>query len=356
MTKTKLDVVLAKKLLAPFGTKPTIVLMGFIMVTALFSAFVSNTATAAMMLAFLAPVLRAMPEGSKDRVALAMAIPIGANIGGIATPIGTPPNGIALKWINATVEQGGLGMNVSFLDWVALMLPITIVILLLGWLVLIWLFPFSKKTIELQIDGALKDGYETKVVAFTFFLTILVWFTGSYNGVNANAAALIPIALLCLTGILTKKDLESINWSVLWMVAGGFALGLGFNKTGLAAHFVQAIPFADWSVMVVLVSSALICWILSNFISNTATAALLIPILCSVAKGMGDSLASVGGEATLLIGVALAASVAMTLPISTPPNALAHSTGFISQADMAKVGLIVGIVGGIIGYTMLIVL
>ncbi len=108
LTKTGIDVVLAKKLLTPFGTKPKNVLLGFIVVTAIFSAFVSNTATAAMMLAFLAPVLRAMPEGSKDRTALALAIPLGANIGGIATPIGTPPNTIVLGYLSQDCSFRGL--------------------------------------------------------------------------------------------------------------------------------------------------------------------------------------------------------------------------------------------------------
>jgi sodium-dependent dicarboxylate transporter 2/3/5 len=351
VSKTGLDVFMARALLYPFGSRTPMVLLGFIVVTALFSAFISNTATAAMMLAFLGPVLRALPENGKGRIALAMAIPLGANIGGMATPIGTPPNGIALKYLN---DPAGLNMDIGFGDWVQMMLPMTLVILLIGWVVLLWMFPFKEKHLHLSIDGGLKKGYKTWVVAGTFVLTVIVWFTGHFNGVDANAAALIPITLLCLTGILNKKDLEQINWSVLWMVAGGFALGLGFNKSGLATDLVNAIPFGSWSPMAVLIGSGLICWTLSNFISNTATAALLVPILCAVGTGMGDSLAEVGGVKALLVGVAMSASMAMTLPISTPPNALAHSTGFITQADMARAGLLIGLVGGLVGYLMLI--
>jgi sodium-dependent dicarboxylate transporter 2/3/5 len=351
VSKTGLDVFMAKALLYPFGTRTPMVLLGFIVVTAIFSAFISNTATAAMMLAFLGPVLKALPANGKGRIALAMAIPLGANIGGIATPIGTPPNGIALKYLN---DPAGLNMNIGFGDWVVMMLPLTLVTLFIGWVVLLWLFPFKEKHLHLSINGGLKKGYKTWTVAVTFVVTVLVWFTGHFNGVDANAAALIPITMLCLTGILSKQDLERINWSVLWMVAGGFALGLGFNKSGLAQDLVQAIPFGSWSPMAVLIGSGLICWVLSNFISNTATAALLVPILCAVGTGMGDTLAEVGGVKTLLVGVAMSASMAMTLPISTPPNALAHSTGFISQYDMARAGLIIGILGGVVGYLMLI--
>ena len=361
--KVGLDVAMAKVLLYPFGTRPGMVLAGFILVTALFSAFISNTATAAMMLAFLAPVLRSMhsDNGSKGKIALAMAIPLGANIGGIATPIGTPPNGVAMKYLNDPdtianlTEQGLPSSHVSFLEWCSAMTPITLIILAIGWAVLMWMFPFKKgERIELTIEGGLRKGYKTWVVAITFALTIILWFTGEWNGLNANVVALVPICCLCLTGLLSKKDLEMINWSVLWMVAGGFALGLGFNKSGLAADLVHSIPFGSWSPLVVLISAGAICWLLSNFISNSATAALLIPILCAVGSGMGETLLAVGGLKTLLFGTAMAAPLAMTLPISTPPNAIASSTGIISQTDMAKSGLTIGVMGAIVGYLFLI--
>ena len=361
--KVGLDVAMAKVLLYPFGTRPGMVLAGFILGTALFSAFISNTATAAMMLAFLAPVLRSMhsDNGSKGKIALAMAIPLGANIGGIATPIGTPPNGVAMKYLNDPdtianlTEQGLPSSHVSFLEWCSAMTPITLIILAIGWAVLMWMFPFKKgERIELTIEGGLRKGYKTWVVAITFALTIILWFTGEWNGLNANVVALVPICCLCLTGLLSKKDLERINWSVLWMVAGGFALGLGFNKSGLATDLVHSIPFGSWSPLVVLISAGTICWLLSNFISNSATAALLIPILCAVGSGMGETLLAVGGLKTLLFGTAMAASLAMTLPISTPPNAIASSTGIISQTDMAKSGLTIGVIGAIVGYLFLI--
>ncbi len=361
--KVGLDVAMAKMMLKPFGKKPAFVLLGFILITALFSAFISNTATAAMMLAFMAPVLRSMKSdnGSKGKIALAMAIPLGANIGGIATPIGTPPNGVAVKYLNdpATIESlqaAGLeSSEITFLDWIVAMTPITLIILAIGWVALMLLFPFKKgETIEIKIEGHARKGYKTWVVGLTFLLTVILWFTGEWNGLNANVVALVPICCLCLTGLLSKKDLEQINWSVLWMVAGGFALGLGFNKSGLANDLVTSIPFNTWSPLVVLISSGLICWLLSNFISNSATAALLIPILCAVGIGMGPALVEMGGVKTLLCATAMAASLAMTLPISTPPNAIASSTGIIPQFDMAKAGLIIGIVGGIVGYTFLI--
>ena len=167
---------------------------------------------------------------------------------------------------------------------------------------------------------------------------------------------MIPIAVFCVAGIITRRDLEEINWSVLWMVAGGFALGLALNDTGLAVRLVESVSFHSLSPVFVITVSGMLCWVLSNFISNTATASLLIPILAVVGVGMKEQLAAIGGIQTLLIGIAISASLAMSLPISTPPNALAHATGLVEQRDMVKVGLIVGIIGLVIGYAMLVFL
>ena len=352
-TKSGLDVMLAKVLLRPFGTQSRFVLLGFILVTALFSMFISNTATAAMMLTFLTPVLKALPADGKGKIGLAMAIPVAANVGGMGTPIGTPPNDIALKYLN---DPEGLNLNIGFGEWMSFMTPYTIVVLVIAWFILLRLFPFKQKTIHLEIEGEGKKDWRSIVVYVTFALTVLLWMTDKYTGVNANAVAMIPVAVFCVTGVITKRDLEEINWSVLWMVAGGFALGVALNETGLAQHLISAIPFNTWSPILMIIGSGLLCWLMANFISHTATAALLVPILAIAGTSMSQQLAVLGGVPTLLIGVALGSSLAMILPISTPPNALAHATGMIEQRDMMKVGIIMGIIGLALGYSMLIVL
>lgn len=350
-TKTGLDVKMARIMLKPFGTKSENVLLGFLLVTGIFSMFVSNTATAAMMLTFLAPVLKTLPADGKGRVALALAIPIGANIGGIGTPIGTPPNAIALKYLN-----GEMGMNIGFGEWMSFMFPYAIVILFLAWLLLRFMFPFKQKKIELKIEGDAKNDFKAKVVKVTFIITVLMWMFDKYTGIGSNAVAMLPITVFVLTGVIGRRDLEEINWSVLWMVAGGFGLGVALQQTGLAEHMVNAIPFGSWHPVLMIVGSGMLCWILSNFISNTATANLLVPIMAIVGASASAVLAPVGGAQTLIIGVAMCASLAMVLPISTPPNALAHSTGLIEQKYMVRVGLIIGLGAMALGYAMLIVL
>ena len=348
--KTGLDAYLAKALLKPFGRKSENVLLGFILVTGLFSMFVSNTATAAMMLAFLTPVFKQLPPEGKGRIALALSIPVAANLGGMGTPIGTPPNNIALKYLN---DPDGLNLGLGFGEWMLIMVPLVAVLLFISWGLLKTIFPFSQKTVDLEIEGEMKKGKNTTIVIITFIITVLLWLTDSITGINSNTVALIPVGVFAMTGVLTKYDLEEINWSVLWMVAGGFALGYGLNASGLAENAVKTIPFGDFSPFLILVISGVICYILSNFISNSATAALLMPILAVVCSAMGDKLAAIGGTPTVLIGVAIAASSAMILPVSTPPNALAFSTNLVQQKDMVKIGVIVGIISMVLGYGLM---
>ena len=350
--KYGLDVTLARFLLKPFGTNPRMVLLGFLLVIAIFSMFMSNTATAAMMLAFLAPVLSALPSDDKGKVGLALSIPIAANLGGIGTPIGTPPNATAVKFLAEA------GADVTFGEWSMRMIPFVIIMLLVAWTLLQLFFPFKAKEIKLEIpENKRKSDWKTTVVWITFVGTILLWATEQWTKINSNVVALIPLGVLTACGIFTKEDIKEINWSVLWLVAGGFALGTCLQGTGLAKVLIQAIPFGSMSVILVLIVAGLVCYFLSNFISNSATAALLIPILIVVAEGMADpaaannaSFVALGGTQAMISFIAVCASIAMLFPISTPPNAIASSTGLVETKDMAKVGIIIGAVGFILGY------
>lgn len=350
--KYGLDVTLARILLKPFGTKPNMVLLGFLVVIAVFSMFMSNTATAAMMLAFLAPVLSVLPSDDKGKIGLSLAIPVAANIGGIGTPIGTPPNATAVRFLTEA------GYDVSFSDWSIRMIPYVLIMILVAWVLLQIMFPFKTKKLVLDIpENKRPVDWKTYVVWITFIGTILLWATESLTGINSNVVALIPLGVLTMTGIFTKEDIKEINWTVLWLVAGGFALGTALQGTGLAKVLINAIPFGSMSVLLVLIIAGLVCYFLSNFISNSATAALLIPILIVVAEGMADPAASnnasfvaLGGTHAMISFIAVCASIAMLFPISTPPNAIASSTGLVQTKDMAKVGIIVGAIGFTLGF------
>jgi len=359
-TKYKMDLNLARVLLKPFGKNPKFVLLGLMLITAVFSMFMSNTATAAMMLAILAPVLKLFDEDDRGKAAFALAIPLGANIGGMGTPIGTPPNAIALGALNDAIARGDLVANpVSFGQWMAFGIPYVIVLMVIAWLLLLKIYPIKMKEMVLKIEGAGKFDTSPKaiIVYITFVVCVVLWVTGKgVHGINDNAIAMIPMAVFALTGVITKKDLNAMSWDVLWLVAGGFALGVGLNATGLAAHLIKTIPFASWSPLALMIGCGIICLFMANFMSHTSTATLLVPILCAVGIACQDNLVGLGGVTALLVSVAFASSLGMSLPISTPPNALAHATGYTDTNGMAKTGIVMGLGGLVISWVMMILL
>lgn len=350
--KYGLDVTLARLLLKPFGKRPGAVLLGFLLVISIFSMFMSNTATAAMMLALLTPVFASLPADDPGKSALVLSIPFAANLGGIGTPIGTPPNATAVRFLAEA------GHDVTFLEWSVRMIPYVLVMVLITWFLLRLAFPFKTKELELKIPAnERKTDWRTCTVWITFLGTILLWVTEGLTGISSNIVALIPLGVLTVTGIFGKEEIKSIDWTVLWLVAGGFALGTVMTDCGLANKLLTAIPFGSMKVVSVLVFAGLACYLLSNFISNSATAAMLIPIMVVVAKGMSDPAAAshdtflaMGGTQALISFVAMCASLAMIFPISTPPNAIASSTGIVRSRDMARIGLLIGIIGFILGY------
>lgn len=342
-TKFRLDINLARVLLKPFGTNPKYVLLGLMSVTALFSMFMSNTATAAMMLALLTPVLALFKPEDRGRAAFALCIPIGANVGGIGTPIGTPPNAIALKFMQEN------GWNVTFGDWMMFGIPFVVIMLLIGWFILLKMFPIDQKALDLakEMKGKFMTTPKAWVVYITFIVTILLWVVPKqYHGLDANSVAIIPIAVFSVTGVITKKDLKAMSWDVLWLVAGGFALGVALGETKLANDLINSIPFAEWDSLALIVGSSLICLFMATFMSHTATAALLMPIMASVAAGMvAGGAMDAPGAIGLLVTIAFASSLGMALPISTPPNAMAYATGHVEQKGMAISGTILCLIG-----------
>ncbi len=343
-TKYRLDVNLARVLLKPFGQNPKYVMLGLMLITGVFSMFMSNTATTAMMLSILAPVIAVFGPKDPGRIAFALCIPVAANIGGIGTPIGTPPNAIALKYL--VVDN-----LITFGEWMAFGVPFVIVMMALSWFLICSLYKADQQRIELTIKGKFLKTPKALVVYITFAATILLWLVGDLHGMNSYTVALIPVAVFSVTGIINKEDLKKISWDVLWLVSGGIALGLALDKTGLAALVVHSIPFGDFSPYVVLFGAALLCLLMANFMSHTATANLLMPIMAALGASM-TSLSALGGEVTLILVVTFAASLGMSLPISTPPNALAHATGYVQSNQMAKVGVVLGLVGVLLSFVM----
>ena len=248
--------------------------------------FMSNTATTVMMLALLGPIVASAPKGDFGIKALVLCIPIAANTGGIATPIGTPPNAIALQYL--TGENA-----IDFLSWMMMGLPFVIIQLAIAWVLLQKFFPSQQKNMVFKLDGS----NSKRVGARSWFTSpllqrFLLWMTTKLHGMNTYVVSIIPLAVFTLTGIMGKEELKLINWDVLWLVAGGIAIGIGLDKTGLAAALAHAIDYESLSPAAVVLTLSIVCWLMANFMSNTATANLLMPIAAAIGASM-ESLAAI---------------------------------------------------------------
>jgi solute carrier family 13 (sodium-dependent dicarboxylate transporter), member 2/3/5 len=330
--KYRLDRNLSRVMLRPFGTHPYMVLMGLMVITAGFSMFMSNTATTATMMAVAIPVMAQFPPGDRLRAAIAISIPFAANIGGIGTPIGTPPNAIVL---------GALGAEghpiPSFVRWMSGAVPFVVVFLALGWGLLIVLFRSGQRRVQLELGGSFDTSGRAIIFYIVFAATVALWMTEGLHGINSNIVAFIPVTVLLSTRIFTVQDLQNLDWHVLWLVAGGIALGTGIAHTGMARWFIDLFPWGRMSPFILLAVLSGVALVTSTFISNSATAALLVPI--GIAMALTNPAISPTGAGVF---IAIGTSLAMALPISTPPNAVAFATGEVKVRDMALVGVLLG--------------
>ncbi len=328
---------LTRVILAPFGNAPGRVLLGLMLATAVLSAFMSNTATTAMMIAVITPIIATLAPGDRFRTALALSIPVAANLGGMATPIGTPPNALALGALASA------GQKVSFTTWMALAVPVTVVALALGWWVLMKFFPPTSAVLNLKLDGKFNRTRPAILLYVVGGLTILLWLTEALHGMPSTTVAFIPIAMLPALGIIGKKEIRNLSWEVLWLVGGGISLGNSLNDTGLANWMINLVSWGALGPFAVLAGFSVVSILLANFLSHTVTAALLVPIAISL--GISGALGSAESVIFIAIAIAIASSFGMSLPISTPPNAIAISTGLVTTPQMARVGVVMAVAG-----------
>ncbi len=336
-TKYKLDINLARVLLKPIGSDYRMVMLGLMGITAIFSMFMSNTATTAMMLTLLTPILHSLDHNDRGVKGMILAVPIAANIGGIGTPIGTPPNAIAFRYLTGEYA-------VSFSDWMLFAIPMALVLIIIAWFLLGKLYPGNIKEVAVKIDSRFETTTKAFLVYATIAATVLLWMTSNIHGVNSYTVALLPVIVFTLTGIIDTRDIKQINWDVLWLIAGGIALGYALEKSGLAGAIVNSIPFAALSPLIVLMLMSVVAMVMATFMSNTATANLLMPIAVSIATSL-SGFDAYGGLSLMVICVALSASMGMSLPISTPPNALAHATGLLGSSDFIRTGRYISPIG-----------
>lgn len=338
--RTEMDRWVAGGVLRLTKGRPGALLPAVMSITFVFSMFMSNTATCAMMLAVLGPALVGLPKDSAVARSILLGLAFSANLGGMATIIGTPPNAIAAGLLD---EAGGM----TFLRWTLLGLPPALVLSGLIWLLLkLRMGRAGSETVlaipDVSIHEASADSpdplllWQKGLTLAVFVLTVGLWMTGAIHGMPTAVISFVPIVVLSMTGVITARDMRSLQWDVLILLAGGLSLGVGIETSGLAAWMgdqVTGIEMAPWALTLIL------CWvaaIASNLMSNTAAANILLPIGLVVSKALGDSVSA----ASILVPVALSCSVAMALPIATPPNALIYASGRIRSIDYLPGGLI----------------
>jgi len=330
ISRSDLDRWLSLQVLRRVGASPRRALGAVMGVTFAFSMFASNTATSAMMVATLAPVV-ANRKGEPFAKALLLGVAFAANLGGMATLIGTPPNAIAAGLLADTAPIG-------FAEWMLVGLPPALVLLVIAWLVLGARYR-SDRAIDLSIlerddDDPPLPAWRRYVVVAVVLVTVGLWTTEPLHGISPPVVAFVPVTVFTVAGVLRSDDVRGLEWDVLLLLAGGLALGVGVQRTGLADWVVGALPFEGASPLLLAAGLALTTAVLSNFMSNTATANIVIPMSLALS---GDAAAPV------VVAIALAASAAMALPVSTPPNAIAFASGELESRDFITLGVGLGL-------------
>lgn len=336
------------------GTNPRSIILGFMVSTAFLSMWISNTATAVMMLPIGVAIIKQMGNGNDNKTqfgkALMLAIAYSASIGGIATLIGTPPNIIL-----AGVIQQTYGVELSFTRWFIIGFPLSVVLLVICWKYLTsWAFSFEdsqitggKAYIKEQLKVLGKIGFEEKMVLVVFVVTALLWIFRSVflkefiPALDDTMIAILAALVLFLLPskekgkpLLKWEDAVKLPWGILMLFGGGIAIAVAFDGSGLASWIATQLSSLDGVPLFVLL---LILVAAVNFLteitSNLATASVLLPVLAPLALAMDVH------PYAVMIACTIAASCAFMLPVATPPNAIVFGSGYLKISDMMRAGI-----------------
>lgn len=347
MTKTKLDQALFRLTLKISGRNPRNLLLGLMLTTMVASMLMSNTATTAMVVAAVMPLLASLGKKSGFAKALLLGISIAAATGGMGTIIGTPPNAIAA----GALENAGI--PISFIDWMIYGVPLTLALTLICCFVLIWIFvkdntPISLDFLEQQETGTSPDFIrQRRIVLVVILITVGLWLTTSLHGIKVAAVCAVPLVIFTLTGILEGKDIKGLPWDTLLLVAGGLSLGIALEQTGLLNHYGEKLITMGINSIALMVIFAFITMLVSNVMSNTAASTVMIPLGMAILVGFKSEIALI---------IALSASTALFLPVSSPANAIVFSTGYIEQKDFRIGGLLVGLLGPVLAILLVLLI
>ena len=336
----EIDHWLATGLLSLAKGQPIAAALLLSLATALLSMWISNTATMAMMLPIALGLIQPLHQGfPRYKLFVLLSLAWGANIGGIATLVGSPPNAIAAAYL-----QWG------FVQWLQVGIPVFIVLFPLA-LLLLWVMlrPESDvPSLGVGKNRAFPTHREARLTLAIFLLTVTLWMTGTWIGPALGIqgsfdawVALLALALLGITGTLRWAHVESyVNWGVLLLFGGGITLGAVMQSSGASNFMAEGL--SDWlpagRPWLIYLAIAFFVVFLTELVSNTASAALLVPLFTAVATALGIS-----SQSTAVI-IGICASCAFMLPVATPPNALAYGTGLVPQKVMIRCGMYMNLV------------
>lgn len=385
MQKWKLD----RRFMLWFLTRGTLandtrlILLGIMIVTAFLSMWMSNTATAAMMLPLglgILSLLKTSPGESRYGTALMLGIAWAASIGGVGTVIGTPPNGIALGILNTTFANDPNYHPITFLDWMAIGVPYVVFFIPIAWWLLLLTNPPEVTRIESGKERMLEQqralgplSIGEKRTLFVFILAVVLWVTNPFWDALLPASLakhlawideysiglsigvvlfLIPVSFREGTFVLSWRDASYVDWGTLLLFGGGIALSEAMFKTGLASWIATSLVGAlgNPSTIVMLLAIVFLVEMLTEITSNTAVTSMMVPVVISIALRTG------GHPVTLAIGTALAASMAFMLPVATPPNAIVYSTGYVTIRQMARCGFLLDLASWVFTMFVLVVI
>ncbi len=342
---------IALQMLRLFGTTSALrLVLGFMAASALLSMWISNTATTLMLL----PVALAILERAQPQLAipLLLGIAYAASVGGMGTPIGTPPN---LIFMSVYSEQ--IGNEPTFIEWMGWGIPVVVVMVPL---MALWLTRSLKLTqpIELPLPGKWRPE-EIRVMS-VFSLTAILWITrtapfGGWRewlqlpGANDASVAMLAVVVLAMINdgrggrLLDWDTARKIPWGVLILFGGGICIASAFVESGLADLLAAKLGMlADVPVWLLLLGVCLSVTFLTEITSNTATASLLMPLLAATAVGAGID------PKLLMVPAAMSASCAFMLPVATAPNAIIYGSGRVTVARMAREGLVLNLIGALV--------
>jgi sodium-dependent dicarboxylate transporter 2/3/5 len=356
---------LALMVVLAVGTRPKQLVLGFMIATGFMSMWVSNTATAVVMLPIGVSVLALTADRvggwqnqKKFSTALMLAIAYSASIGSLGTIIGTPPNAFMVGYMSGTH-----GIEIGFGKWMLVGVPLAVVFTVLAWLVLITVFkpemdqiPGGRELITKEIEDMGKMSRAEITAGIIFVCTAVAWITipllaeyVDWWTISIDDAAIAMTAALVMyivpvnnrgTRVMDWEHSKEIPWDVLILFGGGLSLSAMVTASGLSLWIGEMVKGMEALPIVLLVFAiAAVVLALTEFTSNTATAATFIPIMGGVATGIGLTGDGLINVLILVIPTALAATCAFMLPVATPPNAIAYGSGYVKAGDMLKGGL-----------------